>query len=215
MIDWNDYRARYDAMSYEDVAAFHRRVWDLFPDQSHHSPSHLAAFFDARVAGRPVRVLEVGGWRGEAAAASLERHPSIVAWVNYEICEPAATSPVTDDPRYRGMWPTRWPWEVTPPGGRYDVAVLAHVIEHMKVRQLVMLVSWLAAAGVREVYVEAPLRETPRSWRRSDTAHILEVGWASVIGIFKRSGFAMSERHSYEASGHPTRHVLIFGRAVQ
>lgn len=201
MIDWDAYRARYDEMPYIEVAAFHRTVWDAYPDQEHHSPEHLAAFFagiDAR------RVLEVGGWRGSAAGRTLAAHPAIVAWTNYEVCEPAVRAPLTDDPRYRPIHPPCWPWEVTLPS-RYDTAVLAHVIEHMRARQLERLVEWVAAAGVRDVYVETPLREGPRSWRRANSAHLIELGWSGVRGVFAAAGYACRESYAEP----PERHVMF------
>lgn len=204
MIDWDAYRAAYPTMTYNDVAAFHRQVWERYPDQGYHSPAHLRHFFDDRLSGWPVRVLEVGGWRGEAAATILADHPSIVTWTNYELCEGAVKSSVVKDPRYRGIFPDRWPWEID--AGSHDIAVLAHVIEHMTAAQLGRLVGWLADNGVRYVYVEAPLRDKPRAWKRSSSAHLLEIGWTGVIGLFARSGYVLRERHAYP----PDRHVLCF-----
>lgn len=205
MIDWQAYHAAYDAMTYSDVAAFHDKVWSAFPNQEQHSRTALAAFFAGH---RPVRVVELGGWRGEAAARTLAAHPEIRSWDNFEVCRPAALSPVTSDPRYTGLHPDRWPWEL--PTQPFDVAVLAHVIEHMKARQVEALVGWLAACGVSAVYVEAPLRDKPRHWRRSDTGHVLEIGWTGVIALFAGYGYAVTGRESYAESGHPTRHIVTF-----
>lgn len=204
MIDWNAYRAAYRSMTYSEVAHFHEDVWVKFPDQRHHSERHLAEFF-AEVA-TPASVVEVGGWRGEAAARTLAAHPGIVRWDNFEICEPAAHSPVTTDLRYRGIFPDRWPWETEP--GRYDAAVLAHVIEHMVSDQLTALIGWLDRCGVRRMYVEAPLEDRARGWRNSTSAHILEVGWPEVIAILAGAHYRVLRRVVLT----PRLQVLMVGR---
>lgn len=205
MIDWASYRAAYDGMTYAEVAAFHRDVWAVHPDQDHYSRDHLTAFLSSGAAS----VLEVGGWRGEAAARTLALNPDIERWDNYEICEPAVWASVPTDPRYRAVFPDRWPWELTL-DAPHDTAVLAHVIEHMRAAQLTELVGWLAANRVSRVYVEAPLHEQARSWRRSTTAHLLDIGWAGVIDLFVKAGFALREHDAYP----PDRHVLIFGASA-
>jgi hypothetical protein len=189
VIDWNAYRTAYDRMSFADVVAFHDKVWDKHPIQEHYSPAHLAAFF-ANLGGR---VLEVGGWRGEAARQILST-TDIIRWDNYEICRGAAESPVTDDPRYRSIHPTDWPWLL--PVGDYEVAVLAHVIEHIRANQLALLVGWLEQNGVENVYVESPLRDIGRSWRGQSSAHVLEIGWPEVTRMFARSGYRVDSRDS-------------------
>jgi hypothetical protein len=205
VIDWAGYRAAYSTLSWADVARFHDDVWAAFPTQQQHSQAAVEAFFAGR---QPVRVVEVGGWRGEAAARVLAAHPEIRSWDNFEVCRPAAESPATADPRYRGIHPDRWVWELDP--RRYDVAVLSHVIEHMRGRQVAALVGWLSDCGVRRMYVEAPLNDKPRTWNRSQTGHVLEIGWTDVVALFDAHGYAVAYRDSYTDPGHPVRHVLTF-----
>lgn len=209
MIDWDAYRAAYPTMSYADVAAFHSIVWQKFPDQYHHSPWLLRAFFEERMSGWPARVLEVGGWTGEAADMILREQPRITEWRNFEICAEAADQPVTRDHRYVAVHPQSWPWEVRLER-TYWLAVLAHVIEHMSAAQLDRLVGWIAGAGVESVYVESPIRDEARSWRRSTSAHLLEIGWRGVIDLFARHGYSVRRR----IDEPPERTVLYFGRAA-
>ncbi len=203
-INWDAYRAAYPRMTYAQVAAFHRQVWRHFPDQRHCSPEHLDRFFETVPAG--ARVVEVGGWRGEMAARILANRPDLASWLNLEICQDAVTRPVTTDPRYRGVFPPTWAWDT--PLECHDVAVLAHLIEHISWRQLRSLVAWLAMAEARQVYIESPLADGPRSWRHSTTAHLLEVGWDSVTALLAANGYAVRERFDYA----PGRTVLFVGR---
>lgn len=206
MIDFDAYRAAYDSMSWADHAAFYEHVAALYPDQSQHSREHLDAFF-ARLGGR-LAVLEVGGWRGEAAAYILERHRNVRRWLNVEICRWATQSPVPSDPRYTGWTPERWPWEIAL-DEVYGVGVLSHVIEHMKANHLASLVRWFRASGVEHVYVEAPLKaHKPRAWGGSQSTHVLELAWPDVIDLFGTVGYTVRAWNQYEAAGRPTRHVL-------
>lgn len=203
MIDFEAYRAAYDGMSYADIVAWHEQVWKLYPDQDKHSTEHLEAFFRQHGSSE---VLEVGGWRGEAASAMLAQFPGITGWHNYELCRSAAYTPVTDDPRYVGTWPSDWVWHIAPP--RADTAVLSHVIEHMRAEQVRLLAGWISAAGVERVYVEAPIPDEPRSWRRSSSFHVLELGWDGVIPMFEAHGFLVFDRLAYP----PDRRVVVFGK---
>jgi len=204
-INWNRYRARYDAMTYAEVAAFHRVIWESYPEQAQHSTEHLAAFFSGLVSPS---VVELGGWRGEAAGTMLARFPGIVLWDNYEICEPAARKPVTPDPRYHGIFPDRWPWEL--PTSRYDTAVLSHVIEHVRARQLRELADWLHRCGVEHLYVEAPLEDAARTWGSYEGAHVLELGMPEVVDLLSEYGFVVQSRAWHE----PESHVLFLGAAA-
>jgi hypothetical protein len=204
MIDWDAYRAAYPAMSYAELVAFHSRVWGVYPCQEYHSAALLAGFF---ASGDARSVLEVGGWRGEAAAASLSAHPEMVRWDNYEVCEEAVRASVPTDPRYCATAPDRWAWELML-DTRYDTAVLAHIIEHMLAAQLVRLVDWLIAAGVSRMYVESPIRDTPLAWRHSTSAHVLEWGWNEVIPFLASRGFRVTGRWDER----PERTVLYLER---
>jgi len=204
MIDWDAYRRAYPLMTYAQVADFHRRVWASFPDQENCSRDLLARFFESVPSGS--QVVELGGWRGEMADHILSRRADLRGWLNMEICEDAVALPVTADPRYVAVHPKTWPWE-RPLRDRYEVAVLAHVIEHMLSPQLARLVPWLSAGGVRRIYVEAPLRDKPRSWRHSTSGHILDIGWDGVVSLFGKHGYCLQQRHHYP----PDRGVLFFG----
>lgn len=190
MIDWDAYRAAYPTMSYPDLVEFHSRVWAAFPDQDYHSHDLVASFF---ANGEARNVIEIGGWRGEAAATTLAHHSEILRWDNFEVCAEAVAASVPTDQRYSATAPDRWPWEIALEGG-YDTAVLAHVIEHMLARQLAQLVDWLTAAGVRRMYVESPIRNTPLAWRHSTSAHVLEWGWDQVIAFLSNRGFVVTGR---------------------
>lgn len=190
MIDWDAYRAAYPEMTYPELVAFHRRVWDAYPCQEYHSADLLARFFAPGVARS---VIEVGGWRGEAAAATLAAHPEMVRWDNFEVCAEAVAASVPTDPRYHATAPDRWPWEIAL-DRRYDTAVLAHVIEHMLAAQLRTLVAWMSDAGVRRMYIESPIRDTPLAWRHSTSAHVLEWGWNEVISFLADEGYRVTGR---------------------
>jgi len=209
VIDWAAYRDGYDAMTYDDVAAFHRALYGAYPDQEHVSVEYLDDFFAAYPQARDV--VEIGGWRGSAAARILARYPDLGRWDNYEVCEPAVAASIPTDERYHAIFADRWVWEVDPTPG-YDTAVLAHVIEHVNGAQLAQLIHWIAVRGVRQLYVEAPLRDRPKSWDGSDSTHVLELGWERVIALLARRRFRIDGRYEYEVPGRANRTVLFVRR---
>lgn len=208
-IDWDAFRAAYPAMGWAEAAAFYSQVvWPAYPDQSDYSPGHLARFFRLRPGAR--RVIEVGGWTGQAAAQVLAATPALIDWCNLEICEPAVAAPATADPRYHPSQPWCWPWEA--PVGQHDTAVLAHVVEHLTGAQLRRLAAWLARAGVRAVYLEAPLWDRGRDWAGTATTHVLELGWPAVLQVFADQGLPEQRQAAYTVPGHTRRRVAYLAR---
>lgn len=184
-IDWDAYRAQYDSLSYAEHQAFYDKVWDYHPVQVHYSGLGLASFFFDDQARH---VVEVGGWRGEAAAATLAAHPSIASWRNFEICCGAASDPVVEDSRYRAISPPIWVWR-TPPIAA-DTAVLAHVIEHMRGDQVEMLLDWLIDCGVQRMYIETPIELGGQDFTGYLGSHVLELGWDAVEQLMLDRGFS-------------------------
>lgn len=208
-LDFDAYRAAYDRMTYAQHAAFYELVALEYPEQAQHSREHLDEFFWG-LHGR-LSVLELGGWRGEAAGHILAHYPNVRRWLNVEICRTAAENPAVQDIRYAAWSPKGWPWE-TPLRKTYGVGVLSHVIEHMKARHLARLIPWMADAGVEWLYVEAPLKHKPREWAGSQSTHVLELGWPEVLGLFAESGYQLGRWDTYDEEGRPRRHVLTLRR---
>lgn len=187
---WDAYRLAYPEMTYAEVAEAHQWVWENYRDQSHHSPEKLDEFFST-ISQKTV-VLEVGGWRGEAAQAMLEKYLDIARWVNFEICEDAVLNPVSKDRRYSPIWPRTWAWELPPPPA--DVAVLSHVIEHVSDEQLPLLLRWISASGARHVYIEAPMLDGGQGWMGGNTAHVLTTGWDGVVDLLDASDYRVRDK---------------------
>lgn len=181
MVDFDDWRARYDSMSWADHVAFYdREVWANHQDQRHYD-SGSAARFLAEV--QPERVLELGGWRGELADEMLRAFPWIASWTNLEVCRGAAEHPVARDGRYQARVPGDWPWRDRLAA---DALVLSHTIEHMTSAQVADLIG---AASVTSIYIAAPLNDQPTDWSGYWGSHILDIGWDQLSVLIEASGF--------------------------
>lgn len=170
MIDWDAYRAAYDGMGPAEQAAFYARVWELHPDQRHFDADACGRLLDAAA---PASVQEVGGWRGELAAAVLPSRPGILSWRNREVCEGAASHPACADPRYSlGLGPA-------------DALVMSHVIEHMRLREAE---AYVEAVRPRAAFVQSPLSEDGQDWAGYRGSHVLREGWREVEAMMARHG---------------------------
>ena len=198
------YRAAYPRMSYMDVVKQHRWVWQHYRDQFHQSAELMDEFF----AGLFTRtlVLEVGGWRGEAAKRTLAAYPDIKGWFNFEICDLAVKNPITTDSRYHPIWLDRWVWET--PAPVVDVGILSHVIEHVSDKQLPHLIGWMAESRAKHIYIESPINVDGQDWTGNNSAHVLTLGWQRVFDILESYNYVVQEQHD-APSGHP---VVFAGR---
>lgn len=182
--DFDLWRDRYGTMTDDERRAWDARCFRHYPEQAHGDLKAIQRFTQGGG-----HVVEVGGWRGDHAAACLASNPAISSWTNIEFCREAAESPRTSDPRYR---------VVVPPGFRWwnegvvltgDRLVLSHVIEHLSEADLRGLLR--AAAAIPRVYAEAPLSLSGENWAGYLGTHILPIGWLEVENLFRDHGFGV------------------------
>lgn len=154
-----------------------------FPKQVHFSHEGISQW----LSGSNEAVIEIGGWKGEAAEFALANYP-IESWTNIDICRNALNGSVCTDPRYKPIMAQSFRWWEGDHGFTQTRAVAAHTIEHLSAADVAGLVASLAS--VRSWYIEAPIANEPTDWSGYHGSHILEVGWNGVDEIFARHGFA-------------------------
>lgn len=193
---FNGYRIKYDELPFEAHQKLYDEAYDDFPTQDSSNAIAMDAFFGALAAeGARPRVLEIGGWRGEAAGKFLERYPQIDSWTNIEICRRAAGAVVTQNPKYLHHIPRQWAWELELDVSRYDTLVLSHVLEHMRLAQIEKLLNRFR--HVRALYIDCPIPELTKdvNWTNYPGAHVLEAGWDVLAEIIRRAGFSTLRRN--------------------
>lgn len=180
-IDWDRWRARYDAMSFREHQEFNRQVSLQYPEQRCFNADAVRDFLHKT---KPERVLELGGWDGGLAAEVLPGFPNISKWVNYDITPLAAR--VCDDPRYELVVVSDWPWKLPQAG---DVLIASHVLEHMLMSEIEHLLSeW----DVRAVFMDIPIGSGTPVWHGYEGTHILEVGSTELLFRLGRLGYEVT-----------------------
>lgn len=192
-MNFDEWRAAYDQMSYQDHLAFYDDVWSSYPVQCHFDARSASTFFrEIMPEEQKAKVAEVGGWRGELADIILHQQPGISSWHNVEICRGAVRDAVCLDHRYSAEVPKDWVWTL-PVDQESTILVLSHVIEHMRMAEAAKLFARYPSA--RYVFVASPLDDEPRSWEGYSGSHILETGWNGVVAML--SAFQLHELPSY------------------
>jgi hypothetical protein len=196
---FDEWRSKYDQLFCTHQVEYYSRLYAYYPRQDHCTLTEAIAF--GRQLKPGVRVLEMGGWDGRVANVLLNEFPQIAHWLNVEVCRPAVEQGLTN-PRYSAQVPDEflWNWPSLPAA---DVFFAAHVLEHLKVREIEQLIGRLD--GITEVYVEAPIPDAGRSvsWSGDISTHVLEIGWQELEGLFERFGY----RGTYR-----TPHIRWFSR---
>ena len=187
---FDHWREQYDNMTLQEQKDFHAEFYKRWTVIHQHGDDGPVDAFFGMVHG-PTRVLEIGGWSGDAAARILPKHPNIEEWRNVEICLDAVANSVCGDLRYIAEEPDVWPWETEYPG--YTVLFMQHVIEHMKFDQFIALLD--AVPDVEWAFIQSPLDMEPRSWKGYPGCHILEVGWSAIDEHMAGLGFDVA--HSW------------------
>jgi hypothetical protein len=183
---WDEYRADYDSLTFAQKQLHATWAFKEFPEQEHHSPEWVKRLLAIAVENNASTVAEIGGWRGELAQKMFDEFD--LDWTNYDYCAPAIRNSVFSHEKYHPIVLDRELWEFDHIPG--DIFVAAHVIEHLKERDLRALMSKVDA---RWVYFEAPLLGPGQTWDGYQGDHILEVGWDDVHALMRECGFELIE----------------------
>lgn len=179
MTVWDDWRANYDALTFEEHQEFNAQVAERYPRQQCFNATACREFLAER---QPRRVVELGGWDGELAGLMLPAFPRILDWANYDI------TPVTQScthPVYRRVLLDDWPWNRVVAG---DALIASHVFEHMRGREIgTLLDRW----NVQSVFVDCPIDWQGHPWNGYEGTHILELGIHDLVGLFTDRGYTV------------------------
>jgi len=192
--DFDAWRERYDEMTYQEMKDFYNRVEMEHPLQQAFNAEAFSRFLAYVInAIGPIAVLEIGGWKGELAHRILSK-TGVIKWHNYEICESAVRQTISLSPHisptewYRPIVPGDFVWNITLPEA--SVLVASHFIEHIKQRELAILIGNLPDT-IQFVGLQAPIPEFGYDidWAGYHGTHILEVGWKQVSDLLLRYRF--------------------------
>ena len=169
------------------MIGWHTRLWAEYPDQRYFNAPAMSSFLQG-VTGRTV--VEIGGWRGEAAATFLPHIEQITRWRNYEVCREAVNRPICTDHRYEAI--NRACYDLC----NAEIGILSHVLEHMSNGQARHL---LATAGVSWLYIDCPMppAETPK-WQNATAFHVLTMRWPGIKKAVREAEFRPMGRFDHE-----------------
>jgi hypothetical protein len=190
---WDRWRELYDSFSHEENIEIGNALEAAYPHQVSFNAELFEKFFSTQPPG--VRVLEIGGWKGELAKHLLERNPNIAHWHNIDMCRAAVlkTVPMGElAPRYTSEFPGSFDWFKQPREFIYDIAISAHTIEHLSDSHLKDLIGFLS--GIPVIVFEAPIsQETGVSWAGYPGTHILKMGWAEIESLMAMRGYRATQ----------------------
>jgi hypothetical protein len=190
---FDEWRLRYDTMSYGEHQRFSQRVVKEYPrQQGHWDPNWVMVFF-RWIAGRIgvdgfTRVLEIGGFDGSLAKHVMTGNGQIVWWTNVEL---VTVKSVCAEKRYQVVVPKTWIWDSgLEREWKYSAVVLSHIIEHLRFRDVGKLVD-MVAKKCNWIYVDAPIATgmDGEDWKGYHGTHILEVGWGRIDTLLELYGF--------------------------
>jgi len=188
---FNEWRERYGKMSYAEMRAFYDRMEEIYPNQEYTDRGSIRKFLDMveMETEQPIRVVEVGGWKGELGDHMMSGDDRIVEWLNIEVIQKALSEPVCKRDGYWAAVPPDYMWNVGWRYGIFNTAILGHVIEHIKAAELVRMLDVLKV--VKFIYVEAPIRMKTKdvNWYDYLGTHVLEIGMEEVECLFLERWF--------------------------
>jgi hypothetical protein len=187
-MDFEQWRADYDKMTYEEQVKYHNEIEANYPEQAHYTYQNIIHLFN--LMKDDSMVLEFGTWKGDMANRCFIDYPQkIKSWVGIEICQAAIEKTRCLDPKFSYIFPKRFDWfmEKRP---KADVIVATHFIEHLKNDHFDALAKY--CQGVDYVLFEAPLSANGESWENYHGTHKLNYGWNQVVEVMGKNGFELN-----------------------
>lgn len=200
MNEFDNWRSRYDSMTYDEQVAYHNSIEDRYPEQAHYNyPNVRASIMEA---GYSVDILEFGCWKADMAAEALTEFPAIKSWTGIEICQAAIEKTRCKDKRFEYIFPEMFDWFNVMDRPTCDLILATHFIEHLSNAHFEQLVTF--CKGVPYIYFEAPLSEGDQDWTGYIGTHKLGYGWMNVCRVMAQQGFGV----------HITMHQGILFKSV-
>lgn len=188
MNEFDQWRSKYNSMTYKEQVAYHNDLEKRFPEQAHFNYGQAK-----KVLKDGDSVLEFGCWKGDLAKRAFSEYKDLT-WLGIEICKDAIEKGYKNDSDYEVYQPHYFDWwnyeDRDIVSGR-DVLIATHFIEHLSNQHFEELVQWFK--GISLVYFEAPLSMEGQSWEGYYGTHKLNYGWNKVIDIMKEAGYKAKE----------------------
>lgn len=193
-IDWitifNDYRKNYDTLPFENHVKLYEIISKFFPSQEQYNLDAVNSWIETLP--KPVRILEIGGWKGELARKILETHGErITSWMNHDICNEAIIEGYKGD-KYISI-PLRGFLSFTQGMCETDALLMSHSLEHMKFREFESFMNGIKQKEypIRHIYLDVPIAEKDRdvNWENYSGTHVLDVGWETIEALIFSHGY--------------------------
>lgn len=211
MNEFDQWRSKYNSMTYKEQVDYHNDLEKRFPEQAHYNYGQVKKALDL-IPYNIHRVLEIGCWKGDLAKKALQEY-DIGEWLGIEICEEAIKKTHCTDWRFKYLQPEQFDWWNNEPPLMYathpKVLIATHFIEHLSNIHFEQLVKWINGKP-KIIYFEAPLSMEGQSWEGYYGTHKLNYGWNKVIDIMKEAGYKAKELlhqaviFEYEDNNKPT-----------
>lgn len=185
---FNEWREKYNEISYDNQKEYYNELEKLYPDQAHYDLNFALQVFDYV---KPKFVTEAGGWKGDLANNILSRYKDIINWKNIEICEEAIKNSNCLDERFTNYIPESFNW--------YDeklykgLFVSTHFIEHISNDDFDKLANSLQ--NIEYVYIESPLSNNDTDWVDYYGTHKLGYGWDKIKQKFSNHKIILENNH--------------------
>lgn len=189
-IDWDEWRASYDARTFKQEAEFYNTIAPLLPPQVAWGPAHAGGIVQRALDGVET-VTEIGPWQADLAAAKLPGS-DITRWTAYDLCTWAIENTHCTDERFAAVLLTGHPWDTDLKPA--DLLIASHVLEHIMFSEFVELAEQFPKFGRLYLDIPVPAAERP-DWAGYEGTHIIDASWADLDKVICSHGFVMSAAH--------------------
>ncbi len=171
--DFNDWRNRYETLTFAEQVEYHNYLESLYPVQAHYD---IEAFKKAIEIAKPLTVTEAGAWKANLADAILQSNGVIQTWHGIELSTAAIEKTACKHSKFSYLPISRFDWwnemRITS-----DLFFATHFIEHLSNTHFIELISSVES---NYIYFEAPLSYEGNEWDDFLGTHKLTYGWNEI-----------------------------------
>jgi hypothetical protein len=213
MNKYDEWRAKYDQMSYLDQMTYAISFIDNGKDQSetrHQLMSKELTEFFSNTQNRIHWIYEFGGWQGYLAKEILSQFKHIHKWINQDFAIHAIDRTKCNDPRYCAFIQSKPFWQDSnvlesnigsDELSEIDTFIACHCLEHIKWSELQLMYKIIKNSDIEFIFIDIPIPDDKPDWTNYEGTHILDVGYNEVIKLFSQDYNLIKRNGSFTSWG--------------
>lgn len=187
---FDEYRAVYKSLTFEDLKLLHKIWSERYPIQRYWVRT-FGFYMDCieyvikDLKRKKLKIVELGGYDGELASFVLKKYPRL-SWLNIEIQKHDATPSLMNYDYYEHVL-SKQVWEENINLTEYDIFLSTSTLEHFTNEEFVKILNYLVSNKIKYLVLKIPIAPNGQTWEGARSSHLLTMGSNQMKRLLNKS----------------------------